>query len=131
VALALARIRAEFDLTQAELAARIGLKQPAVARLESGRRAPSTRVLNQIADAFGLDWQIAFVPHGTSATIPAVRTAQQVPVASFLDAIVSSTHHERWGEGRTATASRPTLGEESGESLEGGPARPVSLPVAA
>lgn len=42
-------------LTQAELAARIGSTQPAVARLEAGGVMPSLDTLRRIADALGLE----------------------------------------------------------------------------
>jgi len=46
-----ARVRA--GLTQAELALRMGTKQPVIARLEAGRRSPNIRTLRKLAAATG------------------------------------------------------------------------------
>ena len=46
-----ARLRA--GLSQAELAARMGTSQSAIARLESGRTLPSTKTLLRYAEATG------------------------------------------------------------------------------
>ncbi|MBI1814479.1 MAG: helix-turn-helix transcriptional regulator [Deltaproteobacteria bacterium] len=47
--------RERLGITQAELAARIGSTQPAVARLESGGSTPSLATLHRIAAALGLE----------------------------------------------------------------------------
>jgi ribosome-binding protein aMBF1 (putative translation factor) len=70
-------VRAEFDklqlarqvkdlrearhLSQADLAAKVGTKQPAIARIESGRGIPRLDFLQRIADALGarLDVRLA------------------------------------------------------------------------
>ncbi len=44
-------LRLKFGLTQAELAKKIGTKQPSIARMESGAELPSLRILKKIADA--------------------------------------------------------------------------------
>jgi DNA-binding XRE family transcriptional regulator len=44
-----ARIRA--GLTQAQLARRMGTTQPAIARLEAGRRSPNLKMLERLAEA--------------------------------------------------------------------------------
>ena len=46
-----ARVRA--GPTQAQLALRIGTKQPVIARLEAGRRSPNVRTLRKLAAATG------------------------------------------------------------------------------
>lgn len=46
-----ARLRA--GLTQAQLAQRMGTKQPVIARLEAGRRSPNIRTLRKLAAATG------------------------------------------------------------------------------
>jgi transcriptional regulator with XRE-family HTH domain len=45
--------RARSGLTQAEIAARMGTTQSAVARLESGKTKPSLRTLEKFAAATG------------------------------------------------------------------------------
>jgi ribosome-binding protein aMBF1 (putative translation factor) len=47
--------RENSGLTQAELAARIGSTQPALARLEAGGVMPSLDTLHRIAEALGLE----------------------------------------------------------------------------
>ena len=53
VAEALIRARTRAQLTQAQVAKRIGTTQSAVARLESGRTSPSVATLRRYADATG------------------------------------------------------------------------------
>ena len=58
VALQVVRYRANRKLTQEELAARLGMKQPAVARLEAGERAPSVVMLRRLAEKLGMEFHI-------------------------------------------------------------------------
>jgi len=53
-----ARVRA--GLTQEELAERMQTTQSAIARLESGRRLPSSRTLKRFAEATGTRLRISF-----------------------------------------------------------------------
>lgn len=55
-------LREKRGLTQAELAALIGTKQPAIARLESGRAVPKFELLEKIARALRLRLDVRFVP---------------------------------------------------------------------
>jgi transcriptional regulator with XRE-family HTH domain len=45
--------RVRLGLTQAELAERVGTKQPSIARLENGSRIPDLEFLGRIADSLG------------------------------------------------------------------------------
>lgn len=54
-----ARVKAK--LTQEEVARRMGTSQSAVARMESGRRLPSTSSLQKYAKAVGRELKIAMV----------------------------------------------------------------------
>jgi ribosome-binding protein aMBF1 (putative translation factor) len=56
--------RAHADLSQAELAERMGTSQSAIARLESGRFKPSTRTLEKLAAATGMRLRIVLEPAG-------------------------------------------------------------------
>jgi ribosome-binding protein aMBF1 (putative translation factor) len=53
IAAELVRARVRAGLSQAELAARMGTSQSAVARLESGQTLPSTKTLLRYAKATG------------------------------------------------------------------------------
>lgn len=46
--------REHLNLTQDEVAARAGMKQPALARLERGDSTPRTATLRRLAEAMGL-----------------------------------------------------------------------------
>lgn len=59
---ALIKARANANLTQEQLAERMGTTQATIARLESGRQMPSTRTLKRIADATGTKLRISFEP---------------------------------------------------------------------
>jgi ribosome-binding protein aMBF1 (putative translation factor) len=59
---ALIRARAAADLTQEQVAQRMGTTQAVVARLESGRVMPSTRTLKRFAAATGTRLTISFTP---------------------------------------------------------------------
>jgi transcriptional regulator with XRE-family HTH domain len=56
-----ARIRA--NLTQDELAAKMGTSQSTIARLESGKAAPSLSTLRRLAKATGSRLAISFEPN--------------------------------------------------------------------
>ena len=60
------KARAEAGLTQAEVAARIGTTQSAIARLESAepRHSPSIATLQKYADALGYRVEIRLVKQG-------------------------------------------------------------------
>src|SRR5205085_2179337 len=64
----LLRARRQAGLTQAEVAARMGTKTPAVARLEAGggsrRHSPSVATLRKYAQAVGCRLEIRLRPHG-------------------------------------------------------------------
>lgn len=54
--------RSERNLSQRELAERVGTTQSAIARLESGGRPPRIDTLLRIADALGCDLHIELLP---------------------------------------------------------------------
>jgi ribosome-binding protein aMBF1 (putative translation factor) len=56
------RARARVELSQAEVAKRMGTTESAVSRLESGRSKPSTRTLERYAKAVGHRLRITFEP---------------------------------------------------------------------
>lgn len=56
--------RSHGNLSQTELAERMGTSQSAIARLESGRTMPSTRTLTKLAAATGTKLRIRLEPVG-------------------------------------------------------------------
>ena len=66
VALRLVEYRSGEGITQTELARRLGMKQPAVARLESGDHNPSLDTLVRLSEALGLEFHIEVTPHGVA-----------------------------------------------------------------
>jgi DNA-binding XRE family transcriptional regulator len=62
VALQLTEYRAQHGLTQTELARRLGMKQPAIARLEAGDHEPSLTTLYRLAEGLGISFHIDISP---------------------------------------------------------------------
>jgi len=58
----IANLRLSRGLTQADLARKIGTKQPAIARIEQGQNPPSLRTLLRIADALNARLVIRLEP---------------------------------------------------------------------
>lgn len=54
--------REELGLTQAQLAERTGLKQPAVARFEAGGTMPTIPMLERLAEALEMRLSVQFHP---------------------------------------------------------------------
>jgi len=78
-ATALIRYRMAHDLSQEQLAARLGMKRPAVTRLERGDHTPSIRTLVVIAQVLGVVIAIGAAPSG-------VRVDQAVPMPELVPA---------------------------------------------
>ncbi len=57
---AMVRARTAANLTQSQLAERIGTTQSAIARLEGGRQSPSVRTLRRYAEATGMRLTFGF-----------------------------------------------------------------------
>jgi len=55
-------MREASHLSQAQLAARVGTKQPAIARLESGRYLPRLDLLARVAAALGARLDVRLLP---------------------------------------------------------------------
>jgi transcriptional regulator with XRE-family HTH domain len=53
--------RVALDLTQRELAVRLGVKASHIAYLEAGRRRPSLSLLSRLADVLGLKKELLFL----------------------------------------------------------------------
>ena len=59
---ALRSIRLERGYSQAELAGRIGTKQPAIARIERGRSLPSLGMMSKLLEALDVQYNISLKP---------------------------------------------------------------------
>lgn len=58
----IARLRILRGLTQAQLAEKVGTKQPSIARLENGSSLPSISFLAKLADALDAKLEIILTP---------------------------------------------------------------------
>ena len=65
LARAVIQARARAGLTQEQLARRMDTTQSVIARLESGRKKPSTQTLERLAAATGTRLRISFEPQET------------------------------------------------------------------
>lgn len=54
----LIKLRYENNLSQQELANKLNMKQPAIARIESARISPSLNTIIKILDAYGFSLEI-------------------------------------------------------------------------
>ena len=54
--------RIEQNITQKELAARTGIDQADISKLENGTRNPSLKLLKKLASGLGMQLKIEFVP---------------------------------------------------------------------
>ena len=59
-------IRVSRNFSQAELAERIGARQPVVSRIEIGKHVPTWRSLSRIADALGASVTVDFIEEEVS-----------------------------------------------------------------
>ncbi len=57
-AMALRGLRGREDMTQKELAARLGVSQNAISEMESGKRAISTKMAKKLGEAFELPYKV-------------------------------------------------------------------------
>jgi DNA-binding XRE family transcriptional regulator len=71
LASALIEARGRANLTQEQVAERMGTTQANVARIEGGSSLPSTRTLARYAKATGHRLRFAFVPDGKRHDVPA------------------------------------------------------------
>jgi ribosome-binding protein aMBF1 (putative translation factor) len=62
IAIKVLQYRQANRLSQRELAALLGMRQPNIARLESGDHAPSLETLSRLADVLRLDFSVDVKP---------------------------------------------------------------------
>jgi transcriptional regulator with XRE-family HTH domain len=65
--LALRTLRKKLNLTQGEMAERLGVKQPSISKLENGDRRLTLETLSDIITALGGEWEINVKLPGTKA----------------------------------------------------------------
>jgi transcriptional regulator with XRE-family HTH domain len=65
--LALRTLRKKLNLTQEEMAERLGVKQPSISKLENGDRRLTLETLSDIIAALGGEWEINVKLPGTKA----------------------------------------------------------------
>jgi transcriptional regulator with XRE-family HTH domain len=56
--LALRKLREKLNLTQGEMARRVGVQQPAISKLENGDRRLTLEAFSEIITALGGEWEI-------------------------------------------------------------------------
>lgn len=115
VALRVLAYRTEHHLSQAELARSLGMRQPHVARLESGEHQPSLSTLARLSSALGIDFSVSITPGGISlaalqAPVPAgvwesVILAGVGAVSASCDLL--ATRHPDPAGWESGTAARP------------------------
>jgi ribosome-binding protein aMBF1 (putative translation factor) len=66
VAVRLVEYRGEHALSQTALARKLGMKQPAIARLEAGEHNPSFDTLARLSTALGIEFHISVTPAGVA-----------------------------------------------------------------
>ena len=82
VAIRITKYRAEHGLSQTRLATQLGMKQPAVARLEAGDTNPSVETLIRISRALGIEFLLDVAPVGQRA-LAGRRAEKAAVVQSF------------------------------------------------
>jgi HTH-type transcriptional regulator / antitoxin HipB len=76
IAIKVLQYRQANRLSQTELAARLGMRQPNIARLEAGEHAPSLETLSRLADVLKLDFSVEVKPGRMRLRRPAQRTSE-------------------------------------------------------
>jgi transcriptional regulator with XRE-family HTH domain len=91
IAAHIVRYRGEQGLTQKELAKRLGMKQPQIARMEGGEYNPTIDTLARIAAVTGVEINIDIRPRGRRPKLATKRAQTDAVVADFesQDAAVS------------------------------------------
>lgn len=91
VATEVVRYRGRHRLTQKSLAERLGVRQPQVARLESGEHNPSIETLARLASVMDVEFNIDIRPRGRRPKLATRRAQTDAALADFesQDAAVS------------------------------------------
>jgi transcriptional regulator with XRE-family HTH domain len=82
VAVKVIAYRAEHRLSQTRLAMRLGMSQPAIARLESGEHNPTFPTLLRLSKTLGIELALDIAPSGREPQLISSR-ARRNALASF------------------------------------------------
>lgn len=140
VAVQVLAYRTEHGLSQTELARRLGMKQPNIARLESGEHEPSLSTLARLSLALGLDFSIDIKAGGLRlrrASRPRKTASTGIALSKLEASAALANQTKRSGSGAWASAARgrqragdaeaPRKTGGSGRSLPG--RRPPACPA--
>jgi transcriptional regulator with XRE-family HTH domain len=83
IATQVVRYRARRCLTQKSFAGRLGMKQPQVARLESGEHNPSIETLARLAAVMDVEINIDIRPRGRRPKLATKRAQTEAAIANF------------------------------------------------
>lgn len=80
VATRVIRYRIDHDLTQTALAGMLGMRQPAISRLEIGETNPSWEMLIRLSDVLGIEFLVDIAPQGKGSRLlgPALQRAEKI-----------------------------------------------------
>jgi ribosome-binding protein aMBF1 (putative translation factor) len=92
VANAIVAYRTAHQLSQRALAAKIGVKRPAISRLELGEHNPSIETLERLASVLGLHFIVDVAPPGRAAAVlpPDVRVVGEATGADGTRVLVAA-----------------------------------------
>jgi transcriptional regulator with XRE-family HTH domain len=91
-------IRAAFGLQQSELAKRMGISASQLSLIEAGKRQPSLRVVNALANAVGVPAALVSLLASTSADVDSKSNEDISGLAStLLRLLVSADDHQPQG----------------------------------
>ncbi len=90
-ALWLVRRRAELGLSQTELARRLGVSQPTVARWESGEHVPEIGTLVRLAETLGLHVVLEIGPSEPTTGTTLVEETTETPRGARLRTVLASS----------------------------------------
>ena len=115
--------RLALGLSQTELAARAGMTQPALSRLEAGGVVPTLPLLDRIAAALDADLTVTLPPRRLStATVGAVPPERQLANSGGTCPTPGRSHPSRYREvplANTAFPSKPSAAQRLQGSSDG------------
>lgn len=91
LALEVAHFRAQHELSQRQLADRLGVHQSDVARMETGEHTPSLERLIRVAGGLGIELMIDIRPQNREAKLPKKRALQSASFTAGSCEVVLAT----------------------------------------